>query len=206
MKNRVIRTDLDEKWFRDQIARAQYSLRGFARALNWDPNTLSRLLTRERRLQLDEVEKVAALLGVPKLEVLAKAGLKVSAPRDIQAELVEAPAPAVPIGGIVDAVTGEVLFRPNQQSRNAPVVALTVVGDPFLEGWRVLCAPGDVSASPAEGAEAGIVQTRDGRVLLRKLRPSFTKGRFDLGPVFGFGSREDDVDVVGIIPVSGLER
>lgn len=204
---------IDDKWLRLQIDRANYSLRGFAEAIGMDPASLQRTLKGARRLQLDEAQKIADVLsanGVPTdlTAVLAHAGLNVkaaAAAAGVKAAIVKEPEKA-PLGGVVDATTGEVRFIPTKDSRAAAVVALAIQGDPFMDGWRVLCQPSEVGAAPVDGLEAGIVQTREGKLLLRKIRPSFAAGRYDLGPVFGFGGRENDVEVVGVVPVVGLER
>lgn len=201
-------TKIDEKWFRLHIDRAGYSLRQFAVKVGLDPSGLQRTITGKRRLQLDEAQRVADVLGKELSEVLAHAGLKIKAGdvgQGVKATVVQEPAKA-PLGGVVDAATGEVRFIPTKDSAGAAVVALAIQGDPFMDGWRVLCQPGDVGTAPSDELEAGIVQTKDGKLLLRKIRPSFAAGRYDLGPVFGFGGRENDVEVVGVIPVVGLER
>lgn len=196
---------IDEKWLRLHIARKDYSLRGFAAALGMDPSALHALLKGKRKVQLDEVQTIARLLEQPLAEVLARVGgLKLDVP-GAKVDVRPAGAPA-PLGGSVDALTGEVKFSPTSESKDADVIALAMGGDPFLESWRVLCAPGEVSATLAAGMDTAIVRTRDGRTLLRKIRPAFAPGRFDLGPVFGFGAREDGVEVVGIIPVLGMGR
>lgn len=199
---------IDAKWLRLNIDRKGYSLRAFSKAMGLDPSGLQAVLRGDRRVQLDEVEAIARLLEQPVAEVLARVGMKLGAGVPVPggtAQLVPA-GEAAPLGGTVDATTGEVKFTPTSESKDAAVVALAMIGDPFLESWRVLCAPGEVSARLEAGMDTAIVRTRDGRTLLRKIRPAFAPGRFDLGPVFGFGAREDGVEVVGIIPVRGMGR
>jgi hypothetical protein len=200
---------IDEKWFRLMVDRSGHSLRSFAGAVGIDPSAFLRTLKGKRRLQLDEAERIARVMGqgVEVADVLAHAGVKLQVPgMPAAAVKVVAKGGQAPVGGTVDAVDGSVTFTPSKASGSAAVVALTIEGDPFLSGWHVLCAPGDVSSDIGGGMDAGIVQTVDGKVLLRKIRPAFAKGRYDLGPVFGFGGRENDVEVVGVIPVMGLER
>ena len=45
--------------------------------MGMDQSALSRLIKGDREFKLDEIEKFANLLGVPVLEVLLRAGLKV---------------------------------------------------------------------------------------------------------------------------------
>jgi hypothetical protein len=186
------------------VDRSGHSLRSFAGAIGVDPSAFLRTLKGKRRLQMDEAERMAGVMGVDVSDVLEHAGLKLRLPGAASVRVVSKGATA-PVGGLVDAVDGSVRFAPNRATAKSDVVALTVEGDPFLAGWRVLCSPGEVSADVGD-TDAGIVQTADGQLLLRKIRPAFAKGRYDLGPVFGFGGRENDVEVVGVIPVIGLER
>lgn len=203
----------DEKWLRLHIDRKGYSLRSFAKAIKtsitpegMDPSAFHGLLLGKRRVQLEEVEAIARLLEQPVSEVLRRAGVKLDLPIPGATAQVMRVADQAPLGGSVDALTGEVRFRPTDESKDAAIVGLAIEGDPFLTDWRVLCAPGEIATTLEAGMDTAIVRTRDGRVLLRKIRPAFAPGRFDLGPVFGMGAREDGVEVVGVIPVKGMSR
>lgn len=196
---------VDEKWLRLMIGRADYSLRGFARAVDMDIASVSRTITGKRKIQLPEILRWASVLGVPKEEVLSHVGMPVEVPAPAgMSATVRAARERAPAGGTVSAATGEATFAKAPRSPRAAIVALEVVGDAFMAGWRVLCAPADVTAAPA-GEGVGLIRMKDGRVLLRKFRPGFTAGRYDLGPALGMGEREDDVAIVGVIPVVALE-
>lgn len=202
---------IDAKWLRLHIGRAGYSLRQFAEKLGLDPANFQRVLGGTRRVQPAEAEKIAQLLGhVDASEVFERVfGIKLKTARVAVAPaariaVVAEPGKA-PIGGSVDAATGEVTFVASRASAKAQTVALTVEGDPFMRGWRVLCVPSDVAGTPAGDVAAGIVQTKGGKFLLRKIRPGFSPGHFDLGPLFGFGAQENGVAVTGIMPVTGME-
>lgn len=202
---------VDEQWFKLQIARAGHSLRSFAGALKLDPASMHRTLKGKRKPLLPEIQRMQEVLEVPMTDVLSHLGLKmdsiaVGAP-GATVRIVKPAAGRAPLAGEVDAGDGSVTFQDYTKPQSVSVVvALAIRGDAFLDGWRVLCVPSDVSPVPTDDLGAGIVQLKDGRMLLRKIRPGFTKGRFDLGPVFGFGGREDDAEVVGVIPVLGLEQ
>lgn len=202
------KTTLDDKWFRLMTDRAGESQRSLAAKMGLDPASWTRVLQGKRRLQLDEAERLAGLLGVAVEEVLRHAGLRLEVPAG-RGHVVQGPGDPLPsIGGTIDA-DGLVVFSglTGKTTPRDAVRALTITGDPFLEGKHVLYAPGDVAATPEGDQEIGLVQLSDGRVVLRKIKPAFQPGRFDLGPALGFGgrgSREDDVEIVGVIPVLGL--
>lgn len=196
---------IDAKWFRLMIARADYSQRAFAAKMGMDPSNWLRVLNDKRNLKIPEVDKIAQLLNVSRDEVLAHAGGKTatSAVRDGASTYAVASAVRHPVGGTVDAATGRVTFT--LRAAAADIVALDILGDAFLSGRQLLVRPSDVAAPASGGEGMGVLQLDDGRVVIGKYKAAFTLGRFDIGPVLGFGQRMDDVRVVGVIPVVGMD-
>lgn len=197
---------IDGKWFRLQIGRQDMSLREFGRRVKLDVSALSRTLSGDRKFVVEDADLWAGVLQVPVEDVLSHVGVKKLALDGARVDVLPAGAEKeVPIGGVVDAASGLVTFVPTFESAAADVIALTIENDPFMAGWRVLCRPTDVQAT-GDGLDVGIVRLDSGQMVLRKIRPSFVRGRFDLGPVFGFGQRNDDVVLSGVIPVVGIRR
>lgn len=193
---------LDGKWFRLMIGRKEISLREFCRQIDMDPSAFHRVLTGHRRLQLNEVETIASVLAplVTVEEVLAHAGLALDEPRGASVRLVDQ-MPMSPLGGSIDP-TGLVVFSGGNP--RVDVLALEMTGDPFMEGKYVLYRPGDIARYPDSGLDVGLIKMPDGRVVFRKIKPGFTPGKWDLGPALGFGEREADVEIGGVIPVVGV--
>lgn len=198
---------IDAKWFRLMFDRANITQNAVAQAIGIDKASMSKMLNGERRIQVTEIKKLARILDLSEEEVYRHAGHIERATAGTSAQVAVSPAKpvdAIPIaGGVIDAASGEVTF--NGKGADG-AIALQVIGDPFLANVRVVCQPGDVSTPSGAAVDFGLVQLADGRVMLRKFKPSFVAGRFDLGPVLGFGARMEDVEIVGVIPVSGLER
>jgi transcriptional regulator with XRE-family HTH domain len=68
---------VNKQFFLALIASSPYgSQRQFAFAMGIDPGGFSRLLTGERKMQLDEAQQIAKLLDTPLSEVLAQAGVE----------------------------------------------------------------------------------------------------------------------------------
>lgn len=204
MANAKSKIKIDGKWFRLQFEQRGFSMREFARRVKLDIGSLSRTLSGARKFVVEDADLWAGVLQVPVSEVLAHVGVKKLALDNARVDVRAADA-APPLGGSIDAATGVVTFKPTFESAGADLVAMEVTGDPFLTSWRVICRPSDVQAT-GEGLDVGIVRLHDGKMVLRKIRPSFVSGRYDLGPVFGFGDREDDVEIVGVIPVTAMRR
>lgn len=197
---------IDGKWFRHQFDVRGFSMREFARRVKLDISALSRTLSGDRKFVVEDADLWAGVLQVPVEEILAKVGVRKLALDGAKVEVkAVAEDPMPPMGGVVDAATGIVTFVPTQASATADVVALSIEGDPFLVDWVAWCRPTEPQAT-GDGLEIGIVRLGDGKMAMRKIRPSFVRGHFDLGPVFGFGQREDDVVLSGVIPVIAIRR
>lgn len=205
----VTKSKIDRLWFDHRTQDLGFSQTEFARRIGLDKGSWSRTLAGTRKMTDDEKKKAARVLGVQLRELLPHVGLPVE--RDVAGpgtttDIVESAAPVVTprLAGTVDAVAGQVHF--DHGGLALPLVELQVVGDPWLTGYIVTCEPAGVSATPSSEYEAGIVQLRDGRMLLRKVRAGFAPGLFDLGPFFGFGGQENGVEILGVIPVVGVRR
>ena len=74
---------IDKDWFFKMLVRRERSLRGLARHMRIDPSAVSRMFSGERRMQMDEISKIASFLGVAVSEVLVHAGVSLR-PDDIR--------------------------------------------------------------------------------------------------------------------------
>lgn len=66
---------IDKKWFVDSLKRRNRSVRGLARHLDVNVSAMSRMLSGERRMKIEEANLIASFLGVPVEEVLRHAGV-----------------------------------------------------------------------------------------------------------------------------------
>ncbi|MDQ8050701.1 helix-turn-helix transcriptional regulator [Luteibacter sp.] len=72
--------ETDTTWFTEALASKKLSQRGLAKLLGVDPSSVNRLVHGQRAMRLDEAEKLAPLLGVPTVEVIKRAGVKLAEP------------------------------------------------------------------------------------------------------------------------------
>lgn len=68
------RGKIDKAWFQDQMKERGLSLRGTAGRIGMDPGALSRTLNGERRMQVDEIHKIAEIFGTSASGVLLHLG------------------------------------------------------------------------------------------------------------------------------------
>lgn len=68
---------IDRDWFLQQLEEKQKSVRGLARHLDIDASAVSRMLSGQRRMKMEEANRIAVFLGAPIKEVLAHAGVAI---------------------------------------------------------------------------------------------------------------------------------
>lgn len=68
---------IDKQWFMDQLQGQNKSVRGLARYMEIDPSAVSRMLSGERRMKMEEAAEIARFLGAPVREVLSHAGVAI---------------------------------------------------------------------------------------------------------------------------------
>lgn len=68
---------VDKQWFMDRLTDQGKSVRGLARYMNKDASAVSRMLSGQRKMQMNEAADIARFLGAPVSEVLNHAGIAV---------------------------------------------------------------------------------------------------------------------------------
>lgn len=66
---------IDKDWFMNQLQDQKKSVRGLARYMELDPSAVSRMLSGERRMKMQEAVEIARFLNAPVSEVLSHAGV-----------------------------------------------------------------------------------------------------------------------------------
>ena len=195
---------LDVLWFRRAFDDAGLSQNEVAARIHMDRSAFSRTLWGARRLQLNEAKRLASVLGVSQAELLSHAG-GTTAPVDVAgastAVVSTSGLVAAPLGGMVKASTGAVQFL--DMLPDASVLALAVQGDESLAGQHLLINS-DITSPASATKGMGVLQLSNGRLVVGKFKPAFEPGRFDIGPVLGFGRRVDSVGIVGLYELVGM--
>lgn len=147
---------VDNHWFKAQMADSAMSLRDVAKAIGMDPTALSLTLLGKRKMSVAEAGKIAHALDVPIDEVLARAGV------DLQGKKSN----SVALAGFVD-LDGEVnlgpVMGPTTTYRPDGIDNLTAVridADTMMDGW-VLFYRESRTMGPEAVDRLCIVTTRD---------------------------------------------
>lgn len=85
-----VNTDIDRDWFFSKLSEKNRSVRGLARHLGLDPSAMSRMLSGNRRMKMEEADKIASFLGEPVGEILAHAGVSLDPQRHNEAIMLAA--------------------------------------------------------------------------------------------------------------------
>lgn len=73
----LIKQNIDKDWFLGRLEENNRSVRGLARHMEIDPSAVSRMLSGERRMKMDEANLIAQFLGVHVRDVLKHAGVAI---------------------------------------------------------------------------------------------------------------------------------
>jgi hypothetical protein len=68
--------EIDSEWFKDRIRDKKKSTRGLARHLDIDPASASRMINGQRKMSMEEAQKIAIFLGLPINEVMRHTGIQ----------------------------------------------------------------------------------------------------------------------------------
>lgn len=66
---------IDKQWFIDRLEENRQSVRGLARHLQIDASAVSRMLSGQRKMQMEEAHSIALFLRAPVAEVMRHAGV-----------------------------------------------------------------------------------------------------------------------------------
>lgn len=192
--------NFDRGWFLEQMRRAGVTQRVIADRLGRDESAVSLMLRGRRRIRLDEAAELAKILGVSYDEVVERAGVQVPSMSG---------GDTLPIQGYIDGAFNVVPKRPPHGPRK---VTTPYPGVDRLTALRVIAPNGGAEVAALDGAvlyyqapaddyvdpdcinKMSVVETADGRRLLRVVRRGYDKGTYTLASTAGEVS-DDEAEV-----------
>lgn len=73
-----MQTKVNTKWFKEQLAARDISMRNLAKQVDIDPSSMSLTLRGLRKMTNEEAARISSVLSIPVTEVLRNAGVQVS--------------------------------------------------------------------------------------------------------------------------------
>lgn len=196
----------DKAWFKSRLKALGKSQRGLAQHLGLDAARITEILNNKRRVSYDEAVDMAEFFETDLDQIVARLGKTYHSPS-------RKPIPAV---GYVGA--GEVIFAMDDHERGAGLEEIDLLpGDP--EDRFAVVVRGDSMAprfkdgeyigySRARGLDTErcyglecVVQTRDGRKLVKVVERGRRRGTFNLVSVNDSVPTERDVELEWVAPV-----
>jgi phage repressor protein C with HTH and peptisase S24 domain len=196
---------LDKRWFQDRLKALHKSQRGLAAHLGLDAARVTEILNKRRRVSYDEAVDMAEFLETGLDEVVGRLGKTVAPVRR-----------RIPVVGYVGA--GETIFAMDDHSQGAGMdeiepppdqgeggIAVVVRGNsmaPRFKDGELLGYSRERGLNPERcyGAEC-VVQTLDGRKLVKLLERGSRPGVFTLVSVNSSIPIEHDVELEWVAPV-----
>lgn len=200
-RNTIKPRTIDKTWFLDQFAAKRISQRQLAFQIGMDPAALSLTLSGQRKMQIPEVEAMAANLGVPAAEVLRAAGLDMSAGAAKDALIVG----WVDKGGMVHEGRLEGPRRV-QTPADMPdgTQVLRIQGEAATDGWLVFYQPLNHIAADTAGRLC-IINVQGGAFYLGKLRRGYSAGTWNVVHCFNLDILKEGAKVLSASPVQWIK-
>jgi transcriptional regulator with XRE-family HTH domain len=198
------KTKVNAAWFRTRLSEVEKSQRQMAEVIGRDPAAVTLLLKGERRIQLDEAEKLAVFLKRPLAEVLEAAGIDpTSGTKDTTL-----------IVGHVDKDGRVHLERAKGDSRRVPTplgLAPTVRALLFKSGgatdrWTAYFEPADDVTAEAVGRMCVVqLDTREKQRYIGILTKGYDRGTWNLSPILPGGAGLESVRLLSASVVEWLK-
>lgn len=190
MPRKITERKIDTRWFQHQIEDKGLSQRQLAKRMRLDPSSVSLMLRGKRHMKVQEAALIAELLGLPLMDVMAKAGIS-------SAEAKSATSGMIPVVGHVTEKSVAVIVGNHAQAPLVPAppdagggtvalryqTALTQLD--AVDGWVIYFRP--IEGVPAEAVgrlcvvrEVGADHPRVGFV-----RRGYEPGEYSLLPYLG---------------------
>lgn len=203
------RMQIDRDWFLKKLDEKDKSVRGLARHLDIDASAVSRMLSGQRRMKMEEAGKIALFIGATVKEVLSHAGVAVDLDglptRVLLTSTIDERGRLKPMSE----------SRPLPQSvieraqaaigkRNDKVLAAQIRASSgplaLLDDAVLLFAPTDI-VDPAAVGTLSICRTKDGDQVLARLERSRKTGESSIRRVIG---EPTEVVILNATPVLAI--
>ena len=197
---------VDKPWFKARLKQLRKSQRGLAAHLGLDAARITEMLNNRRRVTYDEAVDMAEFFETTLEEIVGRLGKTYNAP----------PKRRIPVVGYVGA--GESIYSLDDHERGAGIEEIEGLTSENEDGFVVLVRGDSMAPRFKDGEYLGysrskgvdpercigaecVVQTRDGRKLVKILARSGRRGKFNLISVNAAVPEEREVELEWVAPV-----
>lgn len=169
-----MQTKINTKWFKEQLAARDISMRNLAKQVEIDPSSMSLTLRGLRKMTNEEAARIAAVLSIPVTEVLRNAGVQVS--EDVHSVRMTG---TVDCDGIVhDAAKSLRINAPVDVPSDGYVLQVRCPQD-LHDGWLLLCGA-HVLQPDAAVDRLCVVHLRSGARVVGTMKRGYEPNTFNI--------------------------
>jgi phage repressor protein C with HTH and peptisase S24 domain len=200
---------MEKRWFQDRLRQLGKTQRGLAKHMGLDPSRITEILNQSRSIKVEEAVEMAEYLETSLEDVVSKLGTFVN--RDVKASslVVGYVGAGETVYSVDDHEKGSGLYKIEAPQGEGGGVCVVVRGNSmsprFRDGEHLGYSREDgLDLAKCFGREC-VVQTKDGRQLVKIVEPGNTVGEVTLVSVNSATPIEQNVPVEWVAPVTWVK-
>jgi phage repressor protein C with HTH and peptisase S24 domain len=200
---------MDKKWFQDRLRHLGKTQRGLARHMGLDPSRVTEIFNQSRGIKIEEAVEMSDYLETSLEDLVARLGASVTPGHKASSLVVGYVGAGETVLSIDDHAKGSGLYKIDAPQGEGGGVCVVVRGNSMAPRFR----DGEhLGYSRDEGLDLAkcfgrecVVQTRDGRQLVKIVEPGNAPGQVTLVSVNAATPIEQNVAVEWVAPVTWVK-
>lgn len=200
---------MEKQWFQQRLRQLGKTQRGLARHMGLDPSRITEILNESRSIKIEEAVEIADYLETPLDDLVSKLGAAIARGVRASSLVVGYVGAGEIVLSIDDHAKGSGLYKIEAPQGEGGGVCVVVRGNsmaPRFKDGEHLGYSRDEGLDPANcyGREC-VVQTKDGRQLVKIVEPGSVAGEVTLISVNATTPIEHNVPIEWVAPVSWVK-
>lgn len=200
---------MEKKWFQQRLRQLGKTQRGLAKHMGLDPSRITEILNESRSIKIEEAVEIADYLETPLDDLVSKLGAAIARSARASSLVVGYVGAGETVLSIDDHAKGGGLYKIDAPQGEGGGVCVVVRGHsmaPRFKDGEHLGYSREEGLDPANcyGREC-VVQTKDGRQLVKIVEPGSVAGEVTLISVNASTPIEHNVPVEWVAPVSWVK-
>ncbi len=200
---------MEKRWFQDRLRQLGKTQRGLAKHMGLDPSRITEILNQSRSIKIEEAVEMAEYLETSLEDVVAKLGAFVNREARASSLVVGYVGAGETVYSVDDHEKGSGLYKIDAPQGEGGGVCVVVRGNSmsprFRDGEHLGYSREDgLDLARCYGREC-VVQTKDGRQLVKIVEPGNAAGEVTLVSVNSATPIEQNVPVEWVAPVTWVK-
>ncbi|WP_299393184.1 XRE family transcriptional regulator [Pelagibius sp.] len=200
---------MQKQWFQQRLRQLGKTQRGLARHMGLDPSRITEILNQSRSIKIEEAVEIADYLETPLDDLMIKLGAPIAGSIKASSLVVGYVGAGETVMSIDDHAKGSGLYKIDAPHGEGGGVCVVVRGNSmaprFKDGEHLgYTREEGLDLANCYGREC-VVQTKDGRQLVKIVEPGSKKGEVTLVSVNAATPIEHNVPVEWIAPVTWVK-